>query len=213
MKPLQSSKGFTLIELLVVVSIIALLVSILLPALGKAREQGKAVVCSTHLNSIGYAFFYFSQERGKFPCQQTEYYNNYWTSLIAPYIDPTDPKLHCPSSKPFAFWEFDANLPDAQRKKLTYTYNTWLGLAEKQNELSPELVLLGDGKGFHSWSYNHVNYRVATASLAFPHGRKNSTNLLFFDNHVVCVKQENVRWQWFNPDGSTGKHPWYGATW
>ena len=45
-------KGFTLIELLVVVSIIALLVSILLPALAKAREQAKRVMCSSNIKQL-----------------------------------------------------------------------------------------------------------------------------------------------------------------
>ena len=47
--------GFTLIELLVVVSIIALLVSILMPALSRAREQAKFVLCKTQLKSYGLA--------------------------------------------------------------------------------------------------------------------------------------------------------------
>ena len=46
-------KAFTLIELLVVISIIALLLAILMPALGKVKEKGKQVVCASHLKSIG----------------------------------------------------------------------------------------------------------------------------------------------------------------
>ncbi len=49
----RAVRGFTLIELLVVVAIIAVLVAILLPALQAAREQARAVACSSNLRQIG----------------------------------------------------------------------------------------------------------------------------------------------------------------
>jgi prepilin-type N-terminal cleavage/methylation domain-containing protein len=61
-------KGFTLIELLVVVAIIALLISILLPSLSRARELAKRAVCSSNLRGIGQGMhIYANDNREWFP--------------------------------------------------------------------------------------------------------------------------------------------------
>lgn len=63
--PARPSAGFTLIEMLVVISIVVLLVSILLPALGRARETGRRTKCLANLKGIGVGLELYMNTEGK----------------------------------------------------------------------------------------------------------------------------------------------------
>ncbi len=166
----QKFSGFTLVELLVVVAIIALMVSILLPALGKARTQARAVVCASQMKQISLAFCtYVMDNKGDIPIAYRIMANNIgsrpWIWALLPYIggdsakeatweEPAD-LWFCPSDKD----PYPMGFSPHNQKYTSYALNGYYkkaGAGSGWTLASPELRFGPGGK------YKLDNIRMAS---------------------------------------------------
>jgi len=176
--------GFTLIELLVVISIIAMLMSILMPALGKVREAARATLCLTNVRRIALAgYMYTVENNGFYPAFR----------MTVRYLGDSEPFVNSYGrAKPRWPWFFDHGIgpvidptPYVQSKGETFNDNDTL-IMTNDRFMCPSFKHPGFDKrdirnGSYGYNYQYfgnsrdidgryVNFPVAQDSLSNPVG-------------------------------------------
>jgi prepilin-type N-terminal cleavage/methylation domain-containing protein/prepilin-type processing-associated H-X9-DG protein len=83
---MNKKSAFTLIELLVVIAVIAVLMAILMPALNRAKEQGKRAACLSNLKQLTLAWIMYADENDdKLVCGDSEEYTPMYNSASLPF--------------------------------------------------------------------------------------------------------------------------------
>ena len=172
----MNKKAFTLIELLVVIAIIGILAALLAPAVGRAREGARTVMCANNLRQIGAAMYmYIDDNDFKFPPYSSG--NIRWYRNLEPYLDDQD-VFNCPSYK-YHNYNKTSNFSYGFNYLGLNNSGPWRGKDINTVTSTSQCILVADG-----WETG-MQSRYLIRKNRIPSIRhSNRANILFVDGHV-----------------------------
>ena len=190
--------AFTLVELLVVIAVIAILASLLLPALAAAKKRPRAVQCLHNLKQIGAsAHMYANDNDGIIQLDSLIPGNGTWASILFTNVNLQQREIFlCPSYKPFT-WENWLNVYGIRQDGPTNCVSGPRGIFMKVDCVNnpTKYLLVGDTTsqaqgGFTARQYYFFN---TTSALKMIHARHfGRANGLFLDAHVEPCNQPRL---------------------